>query len=76
MIGAYVAASAQASAPPPEMTPAHDNRPLYWVEMAKSGDTWMLCKDGAWFALICMEWQDGGTHWKVFSVNQGFILLF
>lgn len=42
---------AQASAPPPEMNPANDNRPMYWCEMSKAGDTWLLCKEGCLAAL-------------------------
>jgi hypothetical protein len=41
-----LAAWAEASQPPPEMTPGNDARPQYWVEIAKSGDMWMLSKDG------------------------------
>ena len=43
---------AKASAAPPEMSPANDSRPQHWVEVAKSGDCWMLCKDGGWVAGI------------------------
>ena len=46
------AAFAKASAAPPEMSPANDSRPQHWVEVAKSGDCWMLCKDGGWVAGI------------------------
>ena len=24
-----------------------DNRPMYYVELAKTGDTWLRCKEGA-----------------------------
>ena len=38
---------AQASAPPPNVTPADDKRPMHWCELSKAGDMYMLCKEGS-----------------------------
>ena len=37
---------AKATNPPPDLTPQHDLRPQFWVEMSKTGDAWVLTKDG------------------------------
>ena len=51
----YVACTAQAG---PEIN-KEDVRPLHWVEQAKSGDCWVLCKEGGLEA--CHGSMNGGA---------------
>lgn len=37
----------QAKAPDSLAIPTDDNRPVYWVETSKFGDSWLFCKNGA-----------------------------
>ena len=35
--------------------PGEDNRPTYFVEIAKTGDTWLKCKDGGLSEFKCFK---------------------
>lgn len=44
-------ATSEAAQAPPDQSPAQDARPQHWVEIAKNGDAWVLCKDGILYSM-------------------------